>query len=171
MISFKRHAPKFASVLVAVLLASAISGLPKIPQGAREAVFGILIGLAALIFICAFLLSRFQVLEDFPLSNTYIQYSFVSVTSLYLGDSLGDTMEKSLADGSSLNASPVFAAILVGVFCVASVTESQIAAAKKEDCPRVGLETTKKRTIDVIFGTIVTMVIPMGIGACFYRFF
>jgi len=157
---------KIHAVLFSLAVYWVIFIIFKIPSGIGVALFIATAGVIFLVYICALIVREYKVLKDYPLGTSLIQYSFVSISSIYLGDSMG----KSLRGNMDLDMPPLAAAIFVGVFCVASISELKIPAAQQDDIPEIGKKVSNLRSCEVVKGTLLTIIIPIFIGSFFGYF-
>lgn len=157
---------KYYAVFFSIVAYWAIYGIFKIPPNMGVALAIATIGTLLLVYACAYIFSKYNVLKDYPLGSSLVQYSFVAISSIYLGDSMG----RSLRDRLDLDLPPFAAAILVGVFCVASISESKVPAARQGDLPEIGRKITNLRSLEVVIGTIVAIIVPVALGGLFGYF-
>jgi len=158
---------KIGASLTSLVIAFVISSIPKLPVGLIIAIGINILCTLVLVYICAVILSKVKTLKDYPLSSSFMQYTFVAISAIYLGESYGDA----LRGGGELNVPSLGAALLVGFFCLGSIAEAKIPAPKKDDLPPIGRRISKERTKDVLLGACINIIAPFIIGACFSTFF
>lgn len=158
---------KVGASLTSLVIAFIFSIVPKFPGGVIIAIGINILCTLLLAYICALILSQVKVLKDYPLGSSFVQYSFVAVSAIYLGESYGDA----LRGGGELNVPSLGAALFVGVFCLGSIAEAKIPAAKEDDLPSIGRRISWERTGDVFLGMLINIIAPFSIGAYFSTFF
>lgn len=148
------------SLLIAAVFYIAVGSFFNIDGGILLSLIVVFMGVILLTWISAYFYSQNNVMKDYPLSGPIVQYTFVSISAVYIGDAIRDSFDRS----AELSIPPLLAGIGIAVFCVASVVESQIPAASQADKPEVGREATRKRFKGVLLGVLITVVAPILIG-------
>lgn len=157
---------KSSSLALSLAIAFITSFLSKIPHGISISLAGTLIVTLLLVYIVSWIISLSSVLKDFPLGSSFIQYSFVAISAVYLGDSYGDALRLR----QDLNIPSLGAALFVGVFTLASITEGRIPPAKNDDLPAIARKIARIRVGDVLLSTFISIIFPFVIGAYFSNF-